>query len=189
MYKLFLPEEFVFLSAKHVNAYDNCIYLSILKWGLICHCFSHGFASTSLRLDLAVEIVHAAGLPKRKPMKFRISGIWNFLSSRPPLPSFPSFQFALPTMLALPLPGTQTTSMAWKSTLAGSPLESMGRGHVQNLSFSLKDFFCYYDDFGFARTDSWLYIIWIANITVTKLVVMLPERLNFNRHFLNSTDH
>lgn len=34
-----------------------------------------------------------------------------------------------------------------------------------------------------------LYIIWIANITVTKLVVMLPERLNFNSHFLNSTDH
>ena len=31
LYKLFLPEEFVFLSAKHVNAYDNCIYLSILK--------------------------------------------------------------------------------------------------------------------------------------------------------------
>ena len=109
------------------------------------------------------------------------------------LPSLLSFPFTLPCpRCSLPLPGAQTTSVTWKCDTARKPLRKHGQGACTEFEFLIKKFFCVIMmtlDFQELIPDL-LYIIWIANITVSTLVVMLiPERLNFSRHFLNSTDH
>ena len=86
--------------------------------------FSHGFAPTSLRLGLAVETVHAVGLPKREVANeipyFRHLKLPLFPAS----PAFFSFLSVRPARDA-------HSASAWypaSVTLAGSPVESTGRG-------------------------------------------------------------
>lgn len=101
-----------------------------------------------LRLGLVVETVHAVGLLKREVA----NEIPYFRHLKLPLPGLPCLLF-LPFGLLCPRCSLCLCLVPASVTVAGSPVEHR-QGHVQNFEFFIKNFFCHYDDFGFARTDS-----------------------------------
>lgn len=137
LYKMYLPGEFVSLPAKHVNAHDNCIYLNVFKMRSALLLLSSWVLSHLSDAGFSCWNSSCYWLTEQRGIQWNSMSQALETSSLPGLPSssFPSFHFALPMMLALPLPSTQATSVAWMWNSGKKPLRKYGQGTCTEFEF------------------------------------------------------